>query len=94
MAIMLDLSWRGVVVPNAYVRVDRITGGKREFSPNPQVPGQSVWVGVFGIYANPSESVPLWAVEVIIPFDTEESPFPGLYAALKESPDFSNGVDC
>ena len=94
MAISLNFSWRGLTIPNAYIRIDTVKGGKRENRPTQQMPGEAIWHAIAGVYANPEEVVPLFSVDIVIPFTSEVSPYPSLYAALKAAPDFAGAVDC
>lgn len=94
MAIQLDFTWRGVMVPNAYVRIDHIAGGKRENRPTPDHPGEAVWQAVAGIYATAQEPVPILQVGLVVPFVDDQSPFVPLYEALKLLPEFAGATDC
>lgn len=94
MAITLNMNWRGVNIPNAYVRIDHTRGGKRENRHTPQMPGEAIWHAVVGVYASSEETVPIFTVDVIVPFTAEESPFPSLYATLKMAPEFEGAIDC
>lgn len=93
MALKIDLNWRGVKVPGAYVRLLQIQGGKHLGAVSPQQPGLPLWHAVFGAFANETEQVPIFTVDVQVPFDTETSPFPALYAALKTSAEFQGAED-
>lgn len=94
MALQLDFPWRGVTIPQAYVRLDHVRGGKRENRSTPQMPGEAIWHGVVGIYADANQPVPLFTVDVIVPWVADQDPFPVLYAALKAAPEFAAAVDC
>lgn len=94
MAISCDFQWRGVVIKNAYIRVDKIYGSKRVELPIPDAPNDPKWFASAGVYADPNQTVPVLIVDVSIPFVTDESPYPRLYATLKAMPEFSGAVDC
>ncbi len=94
MAISCDFTWRGIVVKNAYIRVDKIFGSKRPELPIPDAPNEPKWYAAVGVYADSGQNIPLLIVDVSIPFVTDESPYPGLYSALKTMPEFSGAVDC
>lgn len=94
MALCGEFTWRGVTVPSAYVRIDSIRGGKYMPQIVPERPTESYWSATAGVYADNTQSVPLLSVDVKAPFTVEESPYPGLYAALKQIPSLSGMVDC
>lgn len=94
MALTKDMTWRGVPITGAYIRVDHVRGGKRENRPTPQHDGEAIWQAHVGIYADQNQPVPVLTVDVIVPFLPDESPFPAIYAALKASADFAGAVDC
>lgn len=95
MAIKLNFIWRGVTIPQAYVRIDHISGGKREERVTPSMPGTAVWQASVGIYADPSQDVPILVLSVTVPISNiNQSPFISLYAALKAMPEFAGAVDC
>lgn len=97
MAITLEFTWRGVVLPNAYVRLDDIRGSKLSTRPMPQQGSTGVWHSVVGIYADSvaaTQHPPVLTLDVSIPFVTDEAPMPLLYAMLKTMPEFSGAIDC
>lgn len=94
MAITCNYSWRGITVPNAYIRVENVNGGKRENRPTPQMAGEAIWVGHIGIYASSTEPVPINTLTLIIPWDGEVSPYNLFYAELKAMSEFSGATDC
>lgn len=100
MAIKLNFIWRGVNVPQAYVRIDHISGGKREPRGIPPPPGQTsitaaIWMATAGIYADPAQGVPILTLNLTASLtDANETPFVALYAALKALPEFAGAVDC
>ena len=95
MAIKLNFIWRGVTIPQAYVRIDHIQGGKREERVTPSMSGTAVWQASVGVYADSGQNVPILVLGISVPItDINESPFIPLYAALKAMPDFAGAVDC
>lgn len=94
MAISKTLVWRGMTIPDAYIRIDRIIGGKREGRVTPEMPGVAVWYGTVGVYANPEQLVPIYVLDVSIPLDLENLPFSELYTELKLLPEFAGAIDC
>lgn len=94
MAISCDFSWRGIVVKNAYIRVDKIFGAKRPDLVVPDNPIEPKWFAAVGIYADSEQSVPIVVLDISIPFVTDQSPYPGLYEALKNMPQFPGATDC
>ena len=93
MAIKLPMTWRGINIPNAYIRIDRIQGGKRERRSTSQDPGEAIWQATVGIYADATQDVPALTMSITAPLVNEDRPFPALYAALKALPEFSGAVD-
>lgn len=93
MAIKIPMTWRGISIPNAYIRVDRIQGGKRENRSTPQEPGEAIWHATVGIYADENQLAPALTLTVTAPMTGEDRPFAVLYAALKALPEFSGAVD-
>jgi hypothetical protein len=94
MALTLNLPWRGLVIPNAYVRIDHVRGGKREGNITPNSPTLALWYAVAGVYADENQQIPLWTLDVRVPFFADESPFGPLYDELKALPEFEGAVDC
>ncbi len=87
MALQQARTFRGISVPSAYIRVDRVFGGKREN-----------WTGVVGIYSDASSAIdqhPLETFNFGVAYDEEQAnPIEAVYLALKASSDFSSAVDC
>ncbi len=94
MAIQCNFNWRGILIKDAYIRVDIVTGGKRWGQIVPEMPFQSIWQGQVGIYSNSDERVPLLTMDISCPWNGEESPYPTLYDTLKAMPEFAGAVDC
>lgn len=94
MAITLNLPYLGLLIPNAYIRIDQVTGGKREGGPVPDSPKLAIWRGTAGVYASKEQDQPILQAFVIVPFISDQSPFPALYEALKLLPEFAGSVDC
>ncbi len=94
MAIQCDYIWRGVTIADAYIRVDTIAGGKRDGFIVPEIPFDPKWRAVIGVYANANQPEPFIKLDISIPWDGDNSPYPGLYAALKSMPEFSGATDC
>lgn len=93
MAIQCNFVWRGITIPNAYIRIDFVSGGKRMNGVTPEQPTESVWQGDAGIYGNKDEKTPLFVTSVRTPWNGEQSPYPVLYEALKSQPEFSGAID-
>jgi hypothetical protein len=94
MAITLDFVWRGVTIKGAYVRIDHISGGKREDRMTPDQSGVGVWKGQIGVYADDKQAVSVLTMGVVVPFTVDVSPLVPLYAELKKMPEFSGATDC
>lgn len=93
MAIRKDITWRGVLIKNAYIRIDHVRGGKRENRIVPTDEGQSIWQGQVSVYADKNEPVPIFVTDVSIPFADNQAPYPSMYAAMKASPEFLGAAD-
>ena len=86
MALAQAITFNGLSVPNAYIRVDRIFGGKREG-----------WNSVVSVYASQEAAeiyAPLEQLNQSAPYDDGEmNPYKKLYAALKAEK-FKEATDC
>lgn len=84
MALSTNIKFKGVALPSAYIRVDRVFGGKKEG-----------WNSVVGVYAS-SESAetesPLETFNQPTAYVAEENPLALIYTALKEK--YPEVVDC
>jgi len=84
MALKQTKEIKGLTVTDAYIRVDRIFGGKREG-----------WNSVVGLYANSEATEPLETFNASAPYDSEEiNPYVLLYGAIKEMDGYTEAVDC
>ena len=83
MAITQSLLVRGVVLPAAYIRIDRLTGGK-----------YAGFQAEAGLYARQDVSFPLDTVGFAFDFVVGEDLLETAYAALKRLPDFTEAKDC
>lgn len=84
MALQTALNFKGIDLPAAYVRVDRIFGGKREG-----------WNSVVGVYASAeaaADQQPLETYNQATEYVAEASPIALVYAALKLK--YPAAVDC
>jgi hypothetical protein len=94
MAIKLPLIWRGINIPEAYVRIDKIQGGKHENRTAPSEPGEALWQATVGVYGDSLQPVPAITLNLNVPIVMGECAFTTIYRALKAAPDFSAGTDC
>jgi hypothetical protein len=83
MAIQCAVDFNGLQIPNAYIRIDRIFGGKREG-----------WNSVVGVYANAEAAAPVETFNASAPYVADECPFCAVYTALKTLDRFADAVDC
>ncbi len=83
MAITKSIEVRGVVLPAAYIRLDRITGGK-----------YAGFQAEAGIYSSPEVAMPIDTVGVSFGFVPGQNLLETGYAALKGLPQFSGSGDC
>lgn len=83
MALSQLISFRGVTIPSAYIRVDRITGGK-----------YSGFNAEVGIYASPGESLPIDNFGVPFLFVEGQDVITSAYLAVKAIPNFVTAEDC
>lgn len=86
MAITQSYDFQGVTISNAYIRVDRVFGGKR-----------GGWNSVVSVYASQEAAeiyAPLEQLNQSVPYDENEmNPYKKLYAALKAEK-FKEATDC
>ena len=86
MAITQSYDFQGVTISNAYIRVDRVYGGKREG-----------WNSVVSVYASQEAAetcTPLEQFNQSAPYDEcEMNPYKKLYTALKAEK-FKEATDC
>jgi len=87
MAIWQAMIVKGAVLPAAYIRIDRVFGGKAEG-----------WSSLISIYASKESAEieePLKQINMSVPFNPEiMNPFKLLYDAMKLNPDFAKAEDC
>jgi hypothetical protein len=85
-AITQSYDFQGVTISNAYIRVDRVFGGKREG-----------WNSVVSVYASQEAAeiyTPLEQLNQMAEYDENEAnPYKKLYAALKAEK-FKEATDC
>lgn len=93
MALKKTLTYRGLTIPGAYIRVDTMAGVKRQRRATPQVPGEAIWAATVGIYAAAGQDMPVIEMEITVPFDPAQRPMPQIYAALKALPDLADAED-
>ena len=83
MAITKTISLRGITIPDAYIRVDRIMGGK-----------YSGFQAEAGIYAGPDVQQPLEIIGFTFAFAAGEDLMETAYEAAKSVPEFAGCSDC
>jgi len=83
MALMQAIEVRGVTLPAAYIRVDRITGGK-----------YAGFNAEVGIYASAGVSLPLDNFGLAFTFVSGQDLLETAYFAVKALPNFSSAADC
>ena len=83
MAITQYLTVRGILLPEAYIRIDRLTGGK-----------YAGFQAEAGLYASRDVSFPLDTVGFAFDFVVGEDLLVTAYAALKRLPEFTEAKDC
>lgn len=84
MALQTELNFKGINLPAAYIRVDRVFGGKREG-----------WNSVVGVYASAeaaADQSPLETYNQPAEYVAEENPLSLVYSALKTK--YPEAVDC
>lgn len=82
MAISKSMDFRGLTVENAYIRVDRIIGGKR-----------AGFSAEAGCYASPTTTQPFDNIGFGFNYVEGEDTMTSAYKALKSLPQFSDAVD-
>lgn len=86
MALAQSITFGGIEIPSAYIRVDRIFGGKREG-----------WNSVVSVYASQEAAeiyAPLEQLNQSAPYNEGEmNPYKKLYATLKAEK-FKEATDC
>ena len=86
MALQLKHDFNGIALAAAYVRVDRVFGGKREG-----------WAALVSVYASAeaaaSGSAPLEQFNISTGYVADQHPLPALYAALKADLRFAAAID-
>lgn len=83
MALMQAVEVRGVTLPAAYIRVDRLTGGK-----------YSGFNAEVGIYASAEVNLPLEIFSLAFTFVSRQDLLETAYLAVKALPNFSSAADC
>ena len=84
MALTTALNFKGVSLPSAYIRVDRVFGGKREG-----------WNSVVGVYASAeaaTDQQPLETYNMPAEYVAEANPLGLIYAALHDK--YPDAVAC
>lgn len=84
MALQTELNFKGINLPTAYIRVDRVFGGKREG-----------WNSVVGVYASAEAAAaqqPLETYNQPAEYVADALPIALIYAALKAK--YPDSVDC
>lgn len=85
MALQIKHDFNGIALPAAYVRIDRVFGGKREG-----------WTALVSIYASAeaaASGAPLEQFNHGAGYVADQHPLPALYAALKDDERFKGAVD-
>jgi hypothetical protein len=86
-ALTQSITFNGLSVPNAYIRIDRIFGGKREG-----------WNSVVSVYASQEAAAtrePLKQFNVPAEYSAiEENPYVLLYRAIKGLDEYAEATDC
>jgi hypothetical protein len=83
MAITKSILLRGITVPDAYIRVDRIMGGK-----------YSGFQAEAGVYAGPDLPQPLEIIGFFFGYVAGKDLMESAYDAAKAVPEFSGCSDC
>jgi len=82
MAISKTVTFRGISIPNAYIRVVRFDGNKSKLA---------ALIGYFGS----ATSEIFDSMNVDVPYDvTGANPLAQIYDYIKTLPDFAGAVDC
>jgi len=86
-ALTQSITFGGIEIPNAYIRIDRIFGGKREG-----------WNSVVSVYASADAAAtcePLKQFNVPTEYPAiEENPYVLLYRAIKGMDEYAEAQDC
>jgi len=87
MALSQAIDFNGIAVPSAYIRIDRIFGGKREG-----------WNAVVSVYASADAAAtcePLEQFNASTEYSAiEENPYVLLYRAIKGMDEYAEAKDC
>lgn len=84
MALKATKTVKGIEIKDAYVRVDRIFGGKREG-----------WNSLVSVYASSEAAEPIEQFNCSAPYEAEEAnPYALVYPAIKAMDGFESAVDC
>lgn len=94
MALQCNYTFKGIQVPNAYVRLDRVSGSKREGSMVPQMPGQALWMANVVVFAEDKITQITYDVFTLPLEDFNVNIFDLFYTHLKTLPEFAGAVDC
>lgn len=94
MALQCNYNFKGIQVPNAYVRIDRVSGCKREGSITPQMPGQALWLANVEIFTQDKTTPITYGVFTLPLEEFNINIFEHFYAHLKTLPEFAGAVDC
>lgn len=84
MALQISKDFNGITIPSAYVRIDRIFGGKKEG-----------WSSVVGVYASAeaaTDKAPLETFNQAAEYVSGENPYASIYAALMAREDMAGAV--
>ena len=86
MALQMAKAFGGLAVPAAYIRIDRVFGGKREG-----------WAGLVSVYASVDAAAaghpPIEQLNCTTSYVPDQHPLPALYAALKADLRFVAAID-
>lgn len=87
MALTQSITFNGLTATNAYIRIDRVFGGKREG-----------WNSVVSVYASQEAAAtcePLKQFNVPAEYSAiEENPYVLLYRAIKGMDEYAEAIDC
>lgn len=87
MALTQSITFNGLTATNAYIRVDRVFGGKREG-----------WNSVVSVYASAEAAnscEPLMQFNCYMDYSAiEENPYVLLYRAIKGLDEYAEAIDC
>lgn len=82
MAIQCNYDFNGILIPNAYIRVDRVTGSSKE--------GWNSLVGVYNVVGDEKKLITQFNKSTS--YSENERGYVSLYNALKA--DYAESVDC